>query len=200
MQPFCEAIRRRPRSRQIAIYRRLKIACDEGKMREVGPDQINHVNEVVLVDKKPGEPLGNVEQMPDAAIRKRFRVTVDCRRLNSMKLAVVPGGGEPGQCQYWWANDRDLSDSVPSPFTTQNQQNALCILLSWPLCYRKVYFKVDLEDAFSSVLLPEGMLSYFTGWRFSPIIFTRCMDHYLREDDVLGGASCEQDAISGRRL
>ncbi|KAF4700922.1 hypothetical protein FOZ62_019028, partial [Perkinsus olseni] len=53
MQPFCEAIRRRPRSRQIAIYRRLKIACGEGKMREVGPDQINHVNEVVLVDKKP---------------------------------------------------------------------------------------------------------------------------------------------------
>ncbi|KAF4649520.1 hypothetical protein FOL46_001748, partial [Perkinsus olseni] len=225
-------------SRQIAIYRRLKIACSEGKMREVGPDQINHVNEVVLVDKKPGEPLGNVEQMPDVAIRKRFRVTVDCRRLNSMKLAVVPGGGEPGQCQYWWANDRDLSDSVPSPFATQSQQNALSILLSWPLCYRKVYFKVDLEDAFSSVLLPEGMLSYFTvraydsegglhyfqplclvqGWRFSPIIFTRCMDHYLREvrreaalvnldikiehfqDDVLGGASCEQDAISGRRL
>ncbi|KAF4758315.1 hypothetical protein FOZ63_024631, partial [Perkinsus olseni] len=100
---------------------------------------------VVLVDKKPGEPLGNVEQMPDGAIRKRFRVTVDCRRLNSMKLAVVPGG-----------------DSVPSPFTTQSQQNALSILLSWPLCYRKVYFKVDLEDAFSSVLLPEGMLSYFT--------------------------------------
>ncbi|EER18871.1 gag/pol/env polyprotein, putative [Perkinsus marinus ATCC 50983] len=237
MQPFCEAIRRRPRSRQIAIYRRLKIACGEGKMREVGPDQINHVNEVVLVDKKPGEPLGNVEHMTDPVIRKRFRVTVDCRRLNSMKLAMVPGS-DAHQQRYWWANDRDVSDTVPSSFTTQSQQNALSILLSWPLSYRKVYFKVDLEDAFSSVLLPEGMLSYFTvraydgegnlhyfqplclvqGWRYSPIIFTRCMDHYLREvrseaarldldfkiehfqDDVLGGASCKEDAVSGRSL
>ncbi|EER17922.1 hypothetical protein Pmar_PMAR027638 [Perkinsus marinus ATCC 50983] len=89
--PFTEPRRKRNRTREIAIHRRLCIAANEKKFRAATVKEAMVINEVVLVDKKAGSKDSSLTQsdicsMSDEQIKARFRVTLDLRRLNAMQL------------------------------------------------------------------------------------------------------------------
>ncbi|KAF4709130.1 hypothetical protein FOZ63_008258 [Perkinsus olseni] len=200
VMPYVEPRRRRSRSKEIAIHRRILIAVREGKFAPIDVASASVINEVVLVDK--GCPSGDgpstipIYDMTDADIKKRFRVTLDCRRLNCMRLVKKPNC--PGE--YMWVLPSDMAETWRlESSVTQSQNNAFLTLREWPGHLRKFYFKIDLSDAFSSVRIDKDLWGLFCcrtydefgqehhwccrvipqGYKYSPILFSRVVSEVL---------------------
>ncbi|KAF4740825.1 hypothetical protein FOZ62_021984, partial [Perkinsus olseni] len=136
VMPFTEPRRKRNRTREIAIHRRLCVAANEKKFRAATVKEAMVINEVVLVDKKAGSKDSSLTQsdicsMSDEQIKARFRVTLDLRRLNAMQL--VPKSAPDKSGGYVWVMKSDIaSTSRRSSEITQSQDGALSILRLWP--------------------------------------------------------------------
>ncbi|KAF4718210.1 hypothetical protein FOZ63_002046, partial [Perkinsus olseni] len=152
--PHIEPPRRRSLSKAAIIDRWISIAARLGRFEEVAPSSELFISEVVLVAKTN---IGAVDPstLSDEQIRKHFRVTLDLRKVNSLKLY------EQGPGNYVWLADEDVGKATPSAIC-QSQESALSMLMRWPLTCRGVYFKLDISDAFGSVYISKP-LRY--GWR-----------------------------------
>lgn len=152
----------------------------EGKVELCESRECHMLHEIVLVDKKVDEKLPRV--YPDNL--KRYRVTLDLRVGNDLELVDIG----------------DTNALVPNKFATkvkttktlydhQYQTGAIEILRGLP-AGAAVYAKIDLDDAFQSVLLPSSLRSLFCcvcqtasgpmyyrwnslpqGWKWSPLFF-----------------------------
>ncbi|EER05703.1 gag/pol/env polyprotein, putative [Perkinsus marinus ATCC 50983] len=206
VMPYAEPRRRRSRSKEIAIHRRILIAAREGKFAPIDVASATVINEVVLVDKGSSSGDGSsvipIYDMTDDEIKKRFRVTLDCRRLNCMRLVKKPDS--PGE--YMWVLPTEMAETWKlESSVTQSQTNAFLTLREWPGHLRRFYFKLDLSDAFSAVRTAKDLWPLFCcktydefgqehvwcctvivqGFRYSPILFSRVVS------DVLEAARAE---------
>ncbi|KAF4648517.1 hypothetical protein FOL47_003130 [Perkinsus chesapeaki] len=84
--PYVEAPRRRSLWKAELINRWITAASKDGRWSEISPDQAVFISEVVLVCKDPSIGIQNPSGLTDDQIRKQYRVTLDCRRVNSLKL------------------------------------------------------------------------------------------------------------------
>ncbi|KAF4697820.1 hypothetical protein FOZ62_007195, partial [Perkinsus olseni] len=166
--PHIEPPRRRSLSKAAIIDRWISIAARLGRFEEVAPSSELFISEVVLVAKTN---IGAVDPstLSDEQIRKHFRVTLDLRKVNSLKLY------EQGPGNYVWLADEDVGKATPSAIC-QSQESALSMLMRWPLTCRGVYFKLDISDAFGSVGVDGRTRLWMAtripqGWRFSPGYF-----------------------------
>ncbi|KAF4652658.1 hypothetical protein FOL47_010909 [Perkinsus chesapeaki] len=199
--PHAEAERKRSRSKQLLIHRRLEIAAREGKFERIRPEEALVVSEPVLCDKLgPSGPLPDVSVLDDEQIRKRWRLTLDCRTLNSYVLVDVEK--TDGTTKRLWAPNSGGHPIVCEVKGHQFQRTALQILAAWPSSRRKHFARIDIRDAFSAVLRPPGTKGIFVtrsigpdgvvyywsavglvqGWYLSPLLFSRAIDRVL--DDV----------------
>ncbi|KAF4652373.1 hypothetical protein FOL47_011134, partial [Perkinsus chesapeaki] len=190
VMPFTEPRRKRNRTREMAIHRRIGIAARECKFREATVEEATVINEVVWVDKKHGsaKPLTQVDicTMSDEEVKARFRVTLDLRKLNTL----VPRSPPDKDDGYVWVMKSDIAQTTKrSTDITQSQDGALNILRLWPPSMRRYFVKVDLSDAFSSVHLDSNLWPLFAflpqGWRYSPILFSRVVGSILDEARVI---------------
>ncbi|EEQ99596.1 hypothetical protein Pmar_PMAR028751 [Perkinsus marinus ATCC 50983] len=114
VMPFTEPRRKRNRTREIAIHRRLCIAASENKFRAATVREAMVINEVVLVDKKAGSKdslliQSDICSMSDEQIKARLRVTLVLRRLAMQlfpKLAPDKSGG------YVWIMKSDVTSII----------------------------------------------------------------------------------------
>ncbi|EER16610.1 conserved hypothetical protein, partial [Perkinsus marinus ATCC 50983] len=179
----------------------------EGKVELIPAADAIIILETVLVDKlatgngpKPPRPY----HLPDADLKKRYRVTVDARPVNNLQLTVAGNN-------FQWV-PRSVSSGMPkadleSP--NQHQQGPIDILNNWPSFATTFYGRLDLSDAFYSISIPERVRSLFCfrttctvmddtgnlnslgdsflwrlcrlpqGWTYPPLIFTRALSHLL---------------------
>ncbi|KAF4646482.1 hypothetical protein FOL47_006152, partial [Perkinsus chesapeaki] len=119
--PHVEPPRRRSLSKKAIIDRWISIASKLGRFEEVGPQKQLFISEVVLVHKTN---IGAVEStapilvlwtnsvdpdsLTDQDIRKHFRVTLDLRKVNSLKLYEQANG------EYVWLADSDVGKATPT--------------------------------------------------------------------------------------
>ncbi|KAF4733202.1 hypothetical protein FOZ62_023783, partial [Perkinsus olseni] len=201
--PHAEAERKRSRSKQLLVHRRLQIAQKEGKFEKIRPEEALVVSEAVLCDKLGSSAaLPDVTTLEDDEIRKRWRLTLDCRTLNSYVL--VKSEQADGGVKHVWAPSSSRNPVVCEVKGHQFQRTALQILAAWPSSVRKHFARVDIRDAFSAVLRPpgtkgifvtrsigpDGIVHYWSavglvqGWYLSPLLFSRAIDRVLEEVDA----------------
>ncbi|EER18618.1 hypothetical protein Pmar_PMAR010586 [Perkinsus marinus ATCC 50983] len=205
--PFSEKMRPRSVLESAILHSRVLQMYREGKVELISAADAIIILETVLVDKlatgngpKPPRPY----HLPDADLKKRYRVTVDARPVNNLQLTVAGN-------KFQWV-PRSVSSGMPkadleSP--NQHQQGPIDILNNWPSFATTFYGRLDLSDAFYSISIPERVRSLFCfrttctvmddtgnlnslgdsflwrlcrlpqGWTYPPLIFTRALSHLL---------------------
>ena len=174
----------------------------EGKVERVEAKDCHILLAPRLVDKENG--IRQYTNMEDDKLHSRYRVTLDCRPLNELQL--IEGSAT------FMLLPPDNKSKKPA---NQSQLGGRDILNSLPLGPDSSrYCKIDLSDAYSSVLIPPGLSrllavstidengnpSYFRwrclpqGWRHSPFLFSLTIDTVLRRLDK----DLDQLSISAR--
>ncbi len=184
-------------------YARLMRMAREGKVRVATPQDCHVILAPVLVDKCAERSPRVFTNLEDDMIHSRYRITIDCRPLNDLRLEAHEGG-------HLFVLPRPSNKAKGA--ANQSQQSGRTVLESLPLGGPSTcYAKIDLSDAFSSVRVPKGigrLLSVVVpdltgapvafsweclpqGWRHSPFLFTTCVNAMLRSVDrdleTLGG-------------
>ncbi len=170
------------------IKAKLDQMVSEDKVEYCESRDCHMLHEIVLVDKKADQKLPRI--FPDNL--KRYRVTLDLRVGNDLELIDIG----------------DTNALVPNKFAIkvkptktiydhQYQTGAIEILRGLP-ANAHAYAKIDLDDAFQSVLLPPALRSLFCcvcqtaagpvyfrwkslpqGWKWSPIFFQIAVQYVL---------------------
>jgi hypothetical protein len=174
----------------------------EGKVERVEAKDCHILLAPRLVDKENG--IRQYTNMEDDKLHSRYRVTLDCRPLNELQL--IEGSAT------FMLLPPDNKSKKPA---NQSQLGGRDILNSLPLGPDSSrYCKIDLSDAYSSVMIPPGLSrllavstidengnpSYFRwrclpqGWRHSPFLFSLTIDTVLRRLDK----DLDQLSISAR--
>jgi hypothetical protein len=187
-----------------------------GHIARVNVQDCHCIFEVVLVDKSPGRPRA----YPDADIAKRYRLTLDLKPLNKLRVEVVNGVRQFVPQDQSSAEEEEVSEAQK-----QFQIGALELLRTTVLTTKRFFVKIDLSNAFNSIAIHEllgrfmntqatdrnGHPVYFSwrclpqGFRLSPLLFSYAMRFilskarlhevvwaYFQDDIVLGGDTKEE--------
>ena len=176
------------------IHSKLEQMVSQGKVERCESRDAHMVHEVVLVDKFREKRLPR--KVPtDAASLKRYRITLDLRCGNDLQPVLV------GESRYALLPNEFAGKGklMKSSFAHQHQSSSADILKHLPsgLC---AFGKIDLDDAYSSVLIPPALRSLFCyscpspsggeplyyrwnclvqGWRWSPLFFSVAVEFVL---------------------
>ena len=193
---------RRPRSLNdlSIIHCKLMQMVKQGKVVECQSRDAHMIHEVVLVDKLVQKRLPRIDPGTDPELLRRYRITLDLRCANDLKLIQTEGGGcalVPNK----FANN--ITNKTLDNSDRQHQTNAVDIIKQLPHGLT-IFAKLDLDDAFSSVLLPPNLRSMFCymcvtpqgakffqwnclvqGWKYSPLFFTIAVQFVLDQCEQL---------------
>ncbi|KAF4653856.1 hypothetical protein FOL47_010269, partial [Perkinsus chesapeaki] len=171
--PYREKQRQLSKANQQILSHRLSTMADQGKIQPCAEGECTVVLAPVICDKESG---AKARVYPDPSVDKRYRITVDCRPIN--RLVLIEAGD---------SNMMLLPQAMAEPSITSK-------LGSIPFSYQ-TYYKLDLTDAYSGVLLPPQLSSIFgttsqdedgsqlwwvyrvlpQGWIFSSCLFNSAM-------------------------
>ena len=188
--PFRSPRRHRSLTDHAIIQSRLGSLQSEFKIERCMLRDCHVIHEMVLVDKLGG--LKKPRIFPDAELDKRYRVTLDLRCINNLCLRRIGN-------QYGFFSNVTTDDSHDCFQGFQQFQAGALDILSNKFCGFPYYIKIDLRDAFQSILLPPSLRGLFCyeangtfwrwttlpqGWRWSPLFFTVAMTHVLSHLDL----------------
>ena len=183
---------RRPRSSIDLTIIRMKLEQMEkdGKVEKTESIHCHMVHELVLVDKLSDKRLPRT--IPESvADLKRYRITLDIRCGNDLKLvqiavsqfALLPNELAGQEKRF----KNDSSQCQASSLEILSHLQADC----------DYFGKIDLDDAYSSVLIPGNLRALFCfclpghestyyrwrclvqGWRYSPLLFSTAIEFML---------------------
>ena len=192
MEPLREPMRSfSPRNERILLDRLVQMA-HEGSIRECSLHELRVVVPPVLVDKKKDSMAPRI--YPDPDIHRRYRVTLDLRGVNEMRLYCDAAS------RFALIGKTLSTIGKNANGIEQFQHSSFNILRRMPMDKLGAYSKIDIQDAFGCVRLHEklrffgteiycadsGKHRYFLwnslvqGWRYSPTFF-RMVANYLLE-------------------
>ncbi|KAF4647275.1 hypothetical protein FOZ61_004413, partial [Perkinsus olseni] len=190
VEPFREAPRGRAPADNAIIFLRLEDMAKKGQVQKVRPEDCPIVCEICLVDKAASP--GNASKAPrdpnSPDLHQRFRVTVDCRPVNRLRLVY-----DSLQRFVYTATPCDGIKEVDKPrLAKQFLTTALLQIQDIPKSRVKSFGRLDLQHAFYSLHLSEGLSRLFAvaakdpssrrvqhyqfntlvqGWKFSSLLF-----------------------------
>ena len=180
------------------IVSRLEALVSQQKIEKCSVEECHCVNEIVLVDKLKVRPRPP-RVFPSDELDARYRITLDLRVVNHLDL-VDFGGSHYGYVPNVGALRMKITRSQ---FDRQSQPAITDLLQRCQASKYTHYVKIDVSDAFQSILIPtalRGLFSYQShtgqcyrwrtlpqGWKWSPIYFNTAMAY------VLDQARCEMD-------
>ena len=180
--PFREPPRKRSLNDQEIIHQKLVALSASGAVQRTTVNNIAVINEVVLVDKqKSAEGKRPPPTFPTDL--SRYRITLDCTTLNSWIISEVGDNVLFGPTH--------MDDSGKSYHFKQGSPSIETIIRSIPNLWCNCYAKIDLSEAYHSVLLhpriwklfgtvsinEKGLECHWTysslsqGWTWSPYLF-----------------------------
>jgi hypothetical protein len=214
VSPFHESKRRRSLTDQRLIYHVLLGLERRGQIERVDIQSCTCILEVVLVDKFPAKP----RSFPCEDLHKRYRLTLDCRPLNKMRL-IKMGDGYQFVPQLTEQSESDVKTAQK-----QFQLGALQLLQTTDLTSRRYFAKLDISSAFNSILVSPSLGRLMNvqvtndngenicfswrclpqGFRLSPLLFNYAMQFLISkldktnfsiihfQDDVIIGANTRE--------
>ncbi|KAF4649152.1 hypothetical protein FOL47_002375, partial [Perkinsus chesapeaki] len=201
--PYRAAKRRRPPTDDAIIHSKLLEMSTLGKVAKAQDKEVTVVCQPVLIDKwdkADGTSTARVFPIPKAEL-KRYRLTVDCRPLNNLKLLVDADGkflfmpiNATGQDHTCKGNEEHVYK--------QYQRGATVLLRDIPGAHLGCWSKIDLEDAYGTLRVPSALSRLFgtvstgpngqqyvwtlktlaQGWRWAPLLFQLAMTTIIDED------------------
>ncbi|EER17602.1 gag/pol/env polyprotein, putative [Perkinsus marinus ATCC 50983] len=200
--PYRAAKRRRPPTDDAIIHSKLLEMSALGKASLASDKDVTVVCQPVLIDKwdqADGTSKQRTFPLSDAEL-KRYRLTIDCRPLNNLRLLVdadgtflfMPVDGAQGtSCK---GNEEHVYK--------QYQRGATVLLRDIPGEHMGYWSKVDLEDAYGTLRVSTALSRLFgtvsidsngqqhvwtlrslaQGWRWAPLLFQLAMTTIIDED------------------
>ena len=193
MYPHRENYRNYSAKQEATILERLLDMSKDGRVTEASLESIRVLVPIVLVDKYANSPA------PDIETNRRFRITLDLRGYNRLRLVDL---GHQQGC-VWMA--RDLASIKKHEHQSQagdrGQPSVTRILRRIPADKSFFFTKIDLSDAYNSVYLHPAMrhvgstvfdaatnrYRYFIfntlpqGWTHAPSIFRMCSNYIVEK-------------------
>ncbi|KAF4648729.1 hypothetical protein FOL47_002866, partial [Perkinsus chesapeaki] len=174
VEPFREAPRGRAPADTAIIFRRLEDMAQLGQVQRVQPEDCPIVCEICLVDKLAStdgsQRLLRDPNAPD--IHQRFRVTVDCRPVNRLRLVYDSQG-----CFIYTADPcHKVNEVDKSKLTKQFLTTALLQIQDIPKERTLSFGRLDLQHAFYSLHVTPGLSRLFAVAAKDPL--TRKVQHY----------------------
>ncbi|KAF4648601.1 hypothetical protein FOL47_003037, partial [Perkinsus chesapeaki] len=201
--PYRAAKRRRPPADDAIIHSKLLEMSTLGKVAKAQDKEVTVVCQPVLIDKwdkADGTCTARVFPLSKTEL-KRYRLTVDCRPLNNLKLLADADGkflfvptNASGQDNTCKGNEEHVYK--------QYQRGATVLLRDIPGDHLGYWSKVDLEDAYGTLRVPSSLSRLFgtvstgpngqqyvwvlrtlaQGWRWAPLLFQLAMTTIIDED------------------
>ena len=156
------------------------------QVRQVTPDEVVITQELILVDKFVSKGILKPRTLPME--QNRFRLCLDCRPANALRL--------DNSKSVWIVNNLLFGPQKDSQTNEvkQSQRSALKLVESIPRSHRKFYAKLDIHNAFYSMLVTKSLSKLFgfthrdktyamcvlpMGWFLSPSIFQDAISYVL---------------------
>jgi transposase InsO family protein len=190
--PSREPPRRYSLTENAIIGEVLSANVTSGRIEPIAPQEAICTVPVCLVDKQ--KSANTPRTFPDPNIPKRYRLTLDCRGLNNLKL-ICPG---PDQPAYLLASTIQIASTAPAIDAMQFQATGQHLIARLHALECQFYGKLDLRDAFGSIRLDPRLTRLFAfehtsgtttqfyrwrtlpqGWRWSPLFFQVAMAYIL---------------------
>ena len=191
--PYRAPRRRRSIIDMQIIQKKLQTMIDQGKIERCESHDAHLVHEIVLVDKQADLRLPRIEPSDTESLR-RYRVTLDLRAGNELELVDI--GSD--KMALLPKQPKGKNKPTKGPTEHQAQVSAMDIIKQLP-ADAKVFGKIDLDDAYSSVLVApdlrslfcyacpddSGVIRYYRwkclvqGWKYSPLLFSVAVEYLL---------------------
>ena len=222
--PYREKERRMSVTDSRICYERLIHMSRDGKVTLVPTEECHVTLAPRLVDKQQGTQ----RILNDPKLHSRYRITLDCRPINEMRLVNDTTG-----TSFMLVPP----DQMEKTAAKQSQFGARELLNTFPLGDTNTWYaKIDLSDAYSSVHIPRSLSRLFCtsiiapngssvcfqwnclpqGWKHSPFLFSLSVNMLLRkcddqltligvtsrhyQDDILLTSNDEQSLQQGMNL
>ncbi|EER05890.1 hypothetical protein Pmar_PMAR011946 [Perkinsus marinus ATCC 50983] len=195
LYPYREKQRQLSQTNNQILTHRMLTMASQGKVESCNEADCTAVLAAVICDKESGV---RPRVYPDPMVDKRYRVTVDCRPINRLVLVGDVADEDASMMLMPQTMIADgtpqLTDAAVKEAFRQAEPNITAKLNSIPFSYQ-AYYKLDLTDAYSGVLLPPALRSIFgttsrggdgrqlwwvykvlpQGWVFSSCLFNSAM-------------------------
>lgn len=193
VEPIREQLRSISGTTEKLLLTRLRAMQKEGSVEECLLERLRVVVPAVLVDKRTGVK----RTYPDADVHSRYRVTLDLRGFNRLKLY------KNGDQFALIGSTLDEVERHPEARVSadQFQRSSFEILKRIPIESLGCFSKIDIANAYNSVSLPEGLQFVGTevydyengkyvhfvfktlmqGWKYSPCFFRMVAEYLVRK-------------------
>ena len=161
------------------------------QIRQVSPDEILVVQEILLVDKWTAKGIFKPKTFPPE--EGRYRLPLDCRPANALRYDSTRNSWIVNNLLFG-ANQQSQTNEI-----RQSQRSALSQIESIPRSSRRHFAKIDLKNAFYSTHVTDKLSKLFgfkhrdqyfamkvlpMGWFLSSLIFQDVVSYVLKHCDL----------------